>query len=411
MDAYAITLGSGGRAIGLAPGGTALTEAQVAALSMVVPLGDRQVVVATGNDAAGRKAAVRAWHLLRAAGATNLVTPDLGGANDPGELLQLSGTQGVTDALGSQQLLVQRAIDSYVETWSNVLDHFDGKLGLMRQVAPLLAAIPEEERVAAVAALAHRIDLDPGVAATELVDAMNDPPAGQDAPGRDQSAEQVMGDAAWPALAARLAAIGAAGADPVQALADAIVQRELDSAESTAQILIWRLDRLGHPTGEDLAATTLTGIDSDDDTGRWLQARQTEIQARRETVTQTLGDQNPEWLSRTLGPRTEQNDQSWRSAVQAIATYRDRYDIRDRSQPLGHRPDGPGRQRTAWQHVNTLIENSAGENQTKIRTDTGPSHAALQRRLAEIQKWTKAKPRDDQPDRAQPQRGRDDPER
>ncbi|GAA4838657.1 relaxase/mobilization nuclease domain-containing protein [Kitasatospora terrestris] len=55
-------------------------------------------------------------------------------------------------------------------------------------------------------------------------------------------AESVLGDAAWPALSRRLAAVASAGHDPAGVLAAVASCRELGSADSVAEVLSWRLD-------------------------------------------------------------------------------------------------------------------------------------------------------------------------
>jgi DNA primase catalytic core len=69
MDAYAITLGSGGTAVGLAPMGTALTTGQIKILRRHVSLvdGRDRIAVATDADAAGWKSAQTAFWNLTAA--------------------------------------------------------------------------------------------------------------------------------------------------------------------------------------------------------------------------------------------------------------------------------------------------------------------------------------------------------
>ncbi|WP_374105416.1 hypothetical protein [Streptomyces sp. ISL-36] len=56
-------------------------------------------------------------------------------------------------------------------------------------------------------------------------------------------AEQVLGEPGWPALAATLADAEAAGHDPAALLADAAERRELGTAESISDVLVWRLRR------------------------------------------------------------------------------------------------------------------------------------------------------------------------
>ncbi|MFG2819581.1 relaxase/mobilization nuclease domain-containing protein [Kitasatospora sp. NPDC048365] len=67
-------------------------------------------------------------------------------------------------------------------------------------------------------------------------------------------AEAVLADSAWSALSARLHAVSGSGHDPGQVLAAVAAHRELDSAASVAQVLVWRLDgwlsRCGSAAGQ-----------------------------------------------------------------------------------------------------------------------------------------------------------------
>ncbi|MCC0094653.1 mobilization protein [Streptomyces flavotricini] len=56
-------------------------------------------------------------------------------------------------------------------------------------------------------------------------------------------AGQILAEAGWPALAATLADAEAAGHDPTLLLAEATARRELDSAASVSDVLVWRLRR------------------------------------------------------------------------------------------------------------------------------------------------------------------------
>ncbi|MER7932080.1 MULTISPECIES: relaxase/mobilization nuclease domain-containing protein [unclassified Streptomyces] len=58
-------------------------------------------------------------------------------------------------------------------------------------------------------------------------------------------AEQVLGEIAWDALAAVLADAECAGHDPAILLQQAAGQRPLDGARSPAEVLTWRIQRLG----------------------------------------------------------------------------------------------------------------------------------------------------------------------
>ncbi|MFE4394554.1 MULTISPECIES: relaxase/mobilization nuclease domain-containing protein [Streptomycetaceae] len=72
-------------------------------------------------------------------------------------------------------------------------------------------------------------------------------------------ASAVLVDPAWPVLRRRLIALERLGFDPSSVLAAVATRRELGSAESIAQVLVWRLDGWARARGEALdtrAATT-----------------------------------------------------------------------------------------------------------------------------------------------------------
>lgn len=56
-------------------------------------------------------------------------------------------------------------------------------------------------------------------------------------------AEQILAEPGWSALAATLNDVQAAGYDPVALLADAAQRRELGTAQSVSEVLVWRLRR------------------------------------------------------------------------------------------------------------------------------------------------------------------------
>ncbi|MFF3860121.1 relaxase/mobilization nuclease domain-containing protein [Streptomyces sp. NPDC002209] len=67
-------------------------------------------------------------------------------------------------------------------------------------------------------------------------------------------AEQVLAEAGWAALAATLADAEAAGYDATALLADAAARRELASAESVSDVLVWRLRRAADLSADAQAA-------------------------------------------------------------------------------------------------------------------------------------------------------------
>ncbi|MEU6987986.1 relaxase/mobilization nuclease domain-containing protein [Streptomyces sp. NPDC046324] len=71
-------------------------------------------------------------------------------------------------------------------------------------------------------------------------------------------AEQILAEPGWPALAAALADAEAVGHTPVDLLADVAGRRELNTAESVSDVLMWRVRRMAnlpaHPYPEYVAA-------------------------------------------------------------------------------------------------------------------------------------------------------------
>ncbi|MFE0055360.1 relaxase family protein [Streptomyces sp. NPDC059003] len=57
-------------------------------------------------------------------------------------------------------------------------------------------------------------------------------------------AEQILTEPGWHALAATLADVEAVGYEPAALLTEAVARRELDTAESVSDVLVWRLRRL-----------------------------------------------------------------------------------------------------------------------------------------------------------------------
>jgi DNA primase len=137
FDAMAITAAGQGRYIGVAPCGTALTREQAGLLAQTADLSQSGVVVALDGDCAGRKAAVRAYEVLR----QHVSMPEavlLPSGADPASILQLQGGPALLGALRQTEPLAQTAIDSHLSEWESRLDHPEGQLHAMRSAARII---------------------------------------------------------------------------------------------------------------------------------------------------------------------------------------------------------------------------------------------------------------------------------
>ncbi|MEV0287878.1 MobF family relaxase [Kribbella sp. NPDC050820] len=359
MDAEAVTASGGGRVVGLSPGGTALTAAQVAALAQVYDVTTGPVVVATDPDTAGQKAAERAWELLREAGASDLRAPRLPAGQDPADLLKDQGPGAVLAAVTTHaRPLVDQVVEQRLAKWSSHLDQGNvlAAVDALRDIAPIIAALPADQRAAATASLYLQLDLDVEVIGEEIysaVDALaaqraqDEPPQpGEEArPGEPLvalSPQDILEDAAWPALSDRLARIAAAGIDPAQALREAVESRELDTAESVVDVIIWRLDQ---QHGYDLVPTAPTGTGSTGsgyELAGWLQERAATIEARLADLVEVARAEQPVWLRQVR-----------EGHLRDVVAYRDRYGI-DGADAIGPEPR-PGQQRARWKAVSRYV--------------------------------------------------------
>lgn len=151
FDALAITLGTGGKAVGVAPLGTALTEQQA---HTIANQGAR-VWEATDTDAAGQAAAARDHELLVRHGATAydfpLLSPDGQPVKDPAELL---ARPGGADALQKPLILGDAAPTLAGKLLVGMVRDHAGDLagnanvlvGVARHAARLIADLPAEQQ-------------------------------------------------------------------------------------------------------------------------------------------------------------------------------------------------------------------------------------------------------------------------
>ena len=182
MDALAVTLAGGGRYVGLAPMGTALTDIQA---DRIVAAGNptehapslaesqsrqRAIIVATDTDQAGVDAAHHAyWQLvLRGESPRRL---SLAGAKDPAELLHDQGPRALRDALDATPSLAGALVNAVIDGHADRLDTVEGRVAAARRSAEILAALPPDQWAPHLARLVQRTGVVVDTVTSEVFDA------------------------------------------------------------------------------------------------------------------------------------------------------------------------------------------------------------------------------------------------
>ncbi|MGQ0844382.1 MAG: MobF family relaxase [Sporichthyaceae bacterium] len=171
IDAAAVTAAGDGRYVGVAPLGTALTAEQAAALRELVG-NNRSTVVGFDNDDAGRRAAVRAYDLFAGTQAAQLRRLDLPGGADPAEVLANEGPTSLRDRLHAATPLIDHVVESKIEKWSAQMQWAEGRVAALREVAPLIAALPAEAATRQIGRIMARLDLPHETVLDAVVEAL-----------------------------------------------------------------------------------------------------------------------------------------------------------------------------------------------------------------------------------------------
>ncbi len=163
IDALAITLGSNGDAVGLAPMGTALTVNQIKLLRAHINLvhGRDRIAVATDSDPAGWTSAQKAFWKLTAADLdpTHLELPE---GLDPAKLFETQGAEAIATAIENRVPLGDAMIDHLLRTaghWSDPAV----RQTIIKQAAHVLAARGTETWLPTIERLRNRLHLSPGI--------------------------------------------------------------------------------------------------------------------------------------------------------------------------------------------------------------------------------------------------------
>jgi hypothetical protein len=179
LDAVAITAGTGGRAVGVATLGTALTDAQAERLTELYARSGQQITVATDPDWAGPAAAERAYFAL-AVRRQNPKAAALPDGVDPAQLLTDHGEFAVVEAVEDGPDLARAVIDHRLAERGRV-DSVEGRVAAARHAANVLAPLGHDKWEQHIAYIAERVDVAPTTVHAMVVEASV---AGGDVQGR-----------------------------------------------------------------------------------------------------------------------------------------------------------------------------------------------------------------------------------
>jgi conjugative relaxase-like TrwC/TraI family protein len=164
-------------------------------------------------------------------------------------------------------------------------------------------------------------------------------------------------DQATPALYRLTHALQREGHDVEQVVRDAVHRRELDSAQSVAEVLHWRISsEVGPPAPKDITFTRTRYADqvpAGDTPEHDYLRRLAEVMDRRVDDLSARQVQNPEpWALRYLGDVPDDPIQriTWSDRAGRVAAYREQYGVSTPEDAIG---EAPGRsaveQRAAWE--------------------------------------------------------------
>jgi DNA primase catalytic core len=170
MDAIAVTMASRGEYVGIAPLGTAFTEAQAAKLKPYLRDNPHRLVIATDPDPAGWQSAQRAFWRLAALRANPHHLPLPEGV-DPADILRTEGAAALAERLASStgfaELLIDRTIDDRLASHSDAFSRVD----LCREVVNIIGALPPDLWPRHAQHAAERLDLPLAMVHEEVIEA------------------------------------------------------------------------------------------------------------------------------------------------------------------------------------------------------------------------------------------------
>lgn len=171
LDAIAVTASDPARYAGMALCGAALTRGHVRLLA-----GAERVTVAFDADRAGRRAAIRAYPLLRDV-ADEVCAVSFPAGMDPASYFRAHGGAALSGLLGSSgRPLADLVIEGIVAKFERWVDFTDGKFLALRAVAPVVAGLPPGQVARQVARVAERLALTHAEVTEAVTTALSESP-------------------------------------------------------------------------------------------------------------------------------------------------------------------------------------------------------------------------------------------
>jgi DNA primase catalytic core len=188
LDALAIRLLLPDEVVGVAPCGTALTGPQLRAMRHHTRADT--LVIGFDHDAAGQAANERAY-LLSATKFPTIRSLDLGDATDPAEALAHRKHTGSHVVVGRP--LADVIIETRLTSWAN-LDNAEAAIACIREVAPIVAAMPPGDGTRQIPKLCEATRLPHELITHEITDALDrlHHPAARPGPTRRRHVETVQ---------------------------------------------------------------------------------------------------------------------------------------------------------------------------------------------------------------------------
>jgi DNA primase catalytic core len=174
VDALAVTVGTGGRAVGLSPLGVALTRAQARELDTVIDVAGRDIVIALDADPAGQAAAKRAFRILAECGADPHAA-ELPDGMDPADVNLVHGPAALFDRLLTAPPMIEQLTEAAIARHTNPWEWVETRLAALSEAAQLVGIMPPTVWGREIVRLSRRLDLDVMTVQAEVLKASSGP--------------------------------------------------------------------------------------------------------------------------------------------------------------------------------------------------------------------------------------------